>query len=289
MVLNQFIHLLTQKYYFMPEETIELTDNETVESAKKQITSGVAYPVEDIFTSLSTIDRIVQENGTGTVISKDDISKITNKKTNTLVLTFSTYQQYGILEKVHGKGFLPSALYKKFHEKIYDHHEREALLEMFKRPPLYAKIIDKLNNQNLPSEEKFPALLKDEPYNVNPNSAERASRIFFENARKLNLIGYNNKFIFSETAKPVEEKKDEKLNKDEKVNPGKIDRPQLIDLPIHLPGEGNKVAYFQYPKDLNKRDFKVIAKALTFVASSLIIDAENEDYEIAIKVVEENK
>src|SRR5437868_3680212 len=122
----------------------EQEDVESLESTKnsKKVAPGVSYPVEDLLTSLATIDKLVDENGTGTVISKDDISKVTGKKTNTLVLTFSTYQQYGILEKVHGKGFLPSTNYKKYREKIYNHHEREALLEMFKKPSLYAKIIE---------------------------------------------------------------------------------------------------------------------------------------------------
>lgn len=62
--------------------------------------------------------------------------------------------------------------------------------------------------------------------------------------------------------------------------------PGLFRLPIQLPGDGNRVAFFEYPKEMNKRDFKVIAKALTFVASSLIIDEEDEDYEIKIEVTE---
>jgi hypothetical protein len=269
----------------MNEEITEEQEVESSDPSKKQAPSGVPYCVEDVFASLATIDKIVDESGTATVITKEDISKITGKKTNTLVLTFSTYQQYGILEKVHGKGFLPSALYKKYREKIYDHHEREALLEMFKKPPLYAKIIEKLNGTHLPSTEKFPALLKDEPYNVNINSADRASKVFFENARGLKLITSNNKFVFPTT--PIKEEGIKKEEKPDGFQQGeRMKRSELVELPIHLPGEGGRAVYFQYPKTLTKRDFKIIAKALTFVASSLIIDEANEDYEITIKVEE---
>ncbi len=60
----------------------------------------------------------------------------------------------------------------------------------------------------------------------------------------------------------------------------------MFRLPIQLPGEDDRVAYFEYPKTLNKRDFKVIAKALTFIASSLITDETDEDYELKIEVKE---
>lgn len=266
----------------MEQETI-IAENQ--ENGKKTIVAGVPYPIENISDSLATIDKLVAENGTSTIITKEDISRITGKKQNTLVLYFSTYQQYGVLDKVHGKGFLPTTVYNKYREKVYDHHEREALLEIFKKPPLYSKIIDKLNNSTLPSEDKFPTLLKGEPYNVNPNSAERASKIFFENARFLKLLDKNNKLIYGDTIKEIETK----TIKDETgQTPPPGNNPKLFKLPIQLPGKGDRTAYFEYPKEMNKRDFKVIAKALSFIASTILIDESNEDYEIEIIVNEKN-
>lgn len=254
------------------------------DGAKRIVSAGVSYPFESLSDSLATIDKLVSENGTSIVITKEDISRVTGKKQNTLVMYFSTYQQYGILGKVHGKGFLPTDLYKKYKENIYPNHEREALLEMFKRPALYSKIIDNLNNANLPSEEKFPSLLKSDPYNVNVNSAERASRIFFENARFLKVIDSNNKLIYSTTVKSdhIDHPKDTHQKPQDSKPP--LDE-SMFELPIPL-GNGRK-AYLKYPiGDLKPKDIKVIAKALSFIASSISSDDDDDAIEIIVK---ENK
>ena len=246
---------------------------------------GVPYPSESLTDCLTTIDKLIVENGTGSIITKEDISRVTGKQQNSLTLTFSTFQQYCILEKAHGKGrgFCLTSLYNKYHEKIYDHHEREALLEMFKSPPLYNKILDNLNGTILPSEEKFHSLLKGEPYNVNPNSAEKASKFFFENARFLKIIEGNNKLNFS-----LGDSKNPETIVKPPANHPRYNDGDLFELPIPL--GGSRKAYLKYPlADLKKKDIIIIAKALNFVASSLINDNGENDFEIEIKNLEKTK
>ena len=238
------------------------------------IATGVASPVESIKTSLESIVKVFTDEGTINPISKEDISKKLGKKTATLILTFSTWGQYGIVNNVRGTGYLPSSLYTKYVEKTYDHHEREALLQMFKNPPLYAKLIENLNGQQLPSEEKFQNILKEEPYKVNPNAAERAAKVFYENIRDLKLLDNNNRFRFSlnDTGKESQRQPEGKPLDKPKTDTGEV---ELFELPIPLTNK--KTAYLKYPREsLTIKDIAVIRKAIDFIASSIGGDDDPE-------------
>ena len=250
---------------------------------------GVSYPIETVETMVEFTKNVISEHGSSRPITKEEIAKALNKQINSLSLFFSTMSQYGLFSVVHGKGYLPTDLYRKYIEPVHDNDEYKAKLSMFQAVPLYAKIIERLNGHQLPADDKrFANLLKGDPYNVNPNSSEKAAKVFFDNCRNLNLRDNSGKFKFPDL--------NEELTQTTRVNNNQqhndINHPPppdsiLIKLPIHLPGEGNRIAYFEYPKILNKRDFKVIAKALTYVASGLVSDSENEDYELKIAVLEE--
>ncbi len=263
----------------------DVTGNEIKQERAKAPGVGVPYPIESVDEMLSIAKMLVDEYGSSRPISKEEISKTLNKKINSLGLLFSTFGQYNILSVVHGKGYLPTDLYRKYTEPVHDNDELKAKLQMFQSAPLYAKIIEQLDGHQLPADEKrFANLLKGEPYNVNANSAEKAAKVFFENCRSLNLRDGGGKFKFHNAASVTSA--NATAVKQDPAPPSLPSSQALVKLPIHLPGDDNRLAYFEYPKSLSKRDFKVIAKALTFVASSLITDDENEDYELRIEVRE---
>lgn len=249
--------------------------------------SGAPYPVDTIDDVLLEADKIVAQHGSGKTITKDEIAIVLGKKVGTLNMFFSTIVQYGIFSLYHGKGYMPTELYRKYKNPAFiGVDEKKAKLSMFRNVPLYSKVIDKLNNQHLPSNEKgFANLLKDEPYKINPNSAERAAKVFYENARSLNLFDSNYVFKYSNDvttqingttpiiSDPALKDDDNKGNKP----------PQLFRLPIPLPG-GERIAYLEYPRStLNKRDIKVIAKALAFISSSALNESEAKEVE---KIIE---
>lgn len=255
---------------------MEETKQDDVKQERKPPGVGVAYPIETVDSLLENARQLVDEYGSSRPISKEEISKTLNKKVNTLSLFFSTMVQYSVFNLVHGKGYVPSDLYRKFTEPVHDNDEYKCKLMMFKSAPLYAKIIENLNGHMLPADEKRVAnLLKGEPYNVNPNSADRAARIFIENCRVLNLRDNNTgKFKFPDLqnmAKPslidvhtpiqaVQEKP--------QFSPYDDVNDELFELPIPLPNK--RRAYLRYPvNDLTKKDILVITKALEFIASSL--------------------
>lgn len=247
----------------------------------KQIQS--TYPSETISASIGLVKAVVTAKGEINPISKKDYSIILEKAESTLTMKLSTCVQYGLLKLSFGKGYLPGAHYHKY---VYE-DQLGAQLLIFSTPPLYRKLIDDLNGKVLPNEKDFANHLKNN-YGLNPNSSEKAASVFLENAKSLNLIDANNrlKFIIKDT--PPAPENNNVVDKPAEAA-GNVDQPPspgLFKLPIQLPGDDHRFAYFEYPKTLTKRDFKVIAKALTFVASSLISDSEDEDYELIIKVDE---
>lgn len=219
---------------------------------------GVPYPVETVLGSVATIGGIVSTFGSTAVISKEDISKATGKKVATLTLHYSTFQQYGILEKVHGKGFKTTALFKKYADKIYPQHEREALLEMFGNAPLYAKIISNVNNEYLPTEDKFVTVLKGEPYNINPSSAERAAKIFFDNIRGLNLV-VNNKFQYSLSPNGAAQIRQEQEKTLPPPPPAAEDSDNMITILIPFKKKGDK-ATLTFPEVYEDSDMDKISR-----------------------------
>jgi hypothetical protein len=251
-------------------------DNKTDEIKQEKLKTpgvGVPYPVETLNEILETAKYLVDEYGSSRPISKEEISKTLKKSVNTLTLFFSTLGQYGLFTLVHGKGYLPSDLYRKYTEPIHDNDEQRAKLQMFRSVPLYAKIIEHLNGHQLPADEKrFANLLKGEPYNVNPNSSDKAAKVFFENCRDLGFRDPSGKFRFPDINGITSSSGREKVQVSEPVaNTVVVQAPpqdDLFELPIPLPNR--RKAYLRYPlENLTKKDINVITKALEFIASSL--------------------
>jgi hypothetical protein len=252
----------------------ELKNEEGRQEKIKVHKTGVPYPVETIVEMIDNSKRLVDEYGSSRPISKEEISKAFGKSVNTLTLFFSTMVQYGLFNLVHGKGYLPSDLYRKYTEPVHDNDEQKAKLTMFKSAPLYAKIIENLNGHQLPADEKrFANLLKGDPYNVNPNSADKAAKVFFENCRDLNLRDTSGKFKFSESNitalhRPKEDASSSNEEPKLSTSTQASSSDELFELPIPLPNK--RKAYLRYPlENLTKKDINVISKALEFIASSL--------------------
>ena len=262
----------------------EVTQNLSAAEAGKNAQSKVqtAYPAEPIMFCINLVRQIVDAKGELTPITLKDISLITNKAVGTLVMKVSTCVQYGLLVNKFGQGYLPGVNFKSYMEPVFGEEDRKiALLKMFSTPPLYQKLINDLNGKYLPALDGFAIHLKND-YGLNPNSAEKAAKVFLENARSLNIIDNNRlKIIYKNGGSDQSDKKTEKPE-DLPPTPVKHEFPadNLFELPIPL-GGGRK-AFIRYPlEDLKKRDIKIIVKALAFIASS--IDDENgEEFEISI-------
>ncbi len=254
---------------------------ETTPQEKKEIVTGVSYPVESIRESLEDIQKIFNETGTINPVPKETISTLLGKKPASLIMNFSTWKQYGIVNDLRIKGFLPTAVYKKYIDKTYPTDERNAMLTMFKSAPLYIKLIDNLDGKQLPSEEKFSNILKDAPYNVSANSADRAAKVFYQNLRELGLIGTNNTFLFNNNPSII--KPDAKVQDKDKTDPNfttpPADKKDVLDegvitilIPLKSGADGVKrKANLIVPDDYTDADLKRVEK---FVAALKVDEVE---------------
>jgi len=252
---------------------------EKIKESTKSVGSSNSYPVASLEVSINNVQKIVSSYGTSSTVSKIQIGDVLKKSTGSLGLHCSTWVQYGLVDLVFGKGYQISNLFKKFLEPVYDADSRKTQLEMFCNPPLYSKIIENLDGQILPPEDKFPNLLKSDPYNIHPSSAERASKIFFENAKYLKLLDANNKFRFkvNNSTQNINETVHNIDIPYKAIKPKEIDS-DLFELPIPLGGK--RRAYLKYPlEDLSKKDIRVIRKALEFIESSILDEYDNIEKE----------
>ena len=217
------------------------------------------------------VEKIVLDHGTNEAISRDDIAKSLDKAIATVIMKISSCVQYGMLRSQHGKGYFISDLFKKYLQPVYENDEKNVLLEMFKNPPLYAKLIDNKDNEILPTEERFANLLKGDPYKLNSNSSDKAARVFFENVNYLDLIDSHRRFKFhKENVRKVETTFVEITQPSKETSPAPKPSVEqnLFILPIPLPNR--RKAFLQYPlEDLSLKDIRVIRKAIDFIASSI--------------------
>lgn len=248
---------------------------EKIKESKSGISSN-SYPVASLEVSIDNVQKIVSSYGTSSTVSKIQIGDVLKRSPGALGLHCSTWVQYGLVDLIFGKGYQISNLFKKFLEPVYDTDSQKAKLEMFCNPPLYSKLIENLDGQILPPEDKFPNLLKSDPYHIHPSSAERATKIFFENAKYLKILDTNNKFRFkanSNSAQNIIETAHDTDLAPKAIRPKEIDS-NLFELPIPLGGK--RRAYLKYPlEDLSKKDIRVIRKALEFIESS-ILDVDDD-------------
>lgn len=257
--------------------TIEQTTSQDGKAIKGQ-PSGVSYPIENINNIIQVANQLVSEHGTGIPITKEQIATAVNKSFTGLSQYFSTFVQYGVFSVAHGKGYMPTELYRKYKNPVHEGDEKKYMLEMFKKPSLYAKIIENLNGHMLPPDaRRFGNMLKDEPYNVTDYASEKAARVFLDNVRHLGLMDANNTLrMTGNYAKTQTSKNDQgDTRQQDPPPPGDTD---LFELPIPL--SGNRKAKLSYPlKNLTKKDIRVIAKALAYIASTVLEEEDAEEME----------
>lgn len=247
---------------------------------RQPVVAGVAYPVETLDNILNTAQALVSEHGSGRPITKEEIGKSIGKSWKALSQYFSTFVQYGVFNIVHGKGYVPTDLYKRYVNWVHEGDQDKCKMEMIRKPSLYSKIFDNLTDHTLPTDSKrFAHLLKEEPYKLSEFGAVTAAKVFLDNAKNLNLLDSHNnlKAHNSENGAP---KAKEEPKHDTPPLPKK-EEPELFELPIPL--GGTRKAYIRYPlSDLKKKDIKIIVKALAFIASSIEEEGDDE-FEITIK------
>ncbi len=253
----------------------EIPNAEESDSEGSGLTQAT-YPWESIEDSIDLLRKLTDGRIIANPISKKDMSIIVGKSESTLTMKISTAVQYGLLKKVFKKGYLPGDLFDKYMNPVFDDDQKKALLHIMNSPSLYKKLIEELNGKTIPTEAGLANHLKGS-YGLNPNSTERAAKVFFENARYLGIVDNTRRmrFIIPDAHGSANPAATNKHVHEQHTGNGAPPPPpppppadDLFELPIPLPNK--RKAYLRYPLDnLTRKDINVITKALEFIASSL--------------------
>lgn len=249
--------------------------DKTDEKGEKLVISP-SYPSETLEDCLIMVREVVKHKGDATPIPKEQVADAMGKAVATIVLRLSCCVQYGIMKNVHGKGYLPTDLYRRIEMPEYDHNRDATMVEAFKNPILYQKLIDRYNTKVLPPESGLENALILE-YGINKNSAKTAAKVFFENSRRLRLIDSHNRLkitvdqsITGQASIIVESK--------QPVKPVEKQDPELFSQPIPL--SGNKVAYLQYPKsNMTEKDLAMLELMMPAIMGTIKLNFKEDGNE----------
>lgn len=232
----------------------------------------LSYPTETILKSIELVDLIVNHKGTAVPSTSSEISVITGRSESNLTMKLSSASQYGILKNMKGKGYITTKLYDEYKHPIYSQDPKKKMMEMFQNAPLYAKIIEDYNGKTLPAEIGFTNLLKTH-YNLNPNSAERACKVFFENSKNLQLIDGNQKFRFlmpqfdqqnievTTTNSETPSIENNTTQNKETAKNNNYDADDMIEIPIRF--KNRKTSYLTFPQDFTDEELEKLVKVIT--------------------------
>lgn len=257
---------------------------ETADNSKKRgLAKGTllkrsnAYPFITLSQSLE-IAEVVYKNAGNSYLSGEQIAKILKRSFGSITQKLGSCVQYGLLELKSKVGYRSAEICKQIFKPINEAEKRKALVECFQKPKLYAELITKFSGSHLPSPQVLPNIL-DRHHNVFDEAATRASNIFFENLRELNLLNSNNEialdgqvvmiptkdeeedFDQEEVAEDVQERE---INRDQSRNRSNeikntndstiLNDHYKTDIPLT---EGKKAVLY-YPSGLNENDLQLL-------------------------------
>lgn len=283
-------------------DNLTSTENSAIndeQATQKEVKKRLSYVSRDHKSMVDFVAGIYKNLGHTDYHSNKAIATIHGLSPDSIKQHLTSAQQYKLLELKHGTGYKITDLFKKIFLPLNESEKRTAIIESLKSPDTYTQLFKEYEFHILPPLNGIKNHFV-RNFHFKEDIAEKTAQIFIDNLTEYSLLDARGVLISGLSIQSGsindnnKDKEDTEANKHKNSSATSPHQEQpnsefvknLIRLPIHLPGEANRVAYFEYPRNLNKRDFKVIAKALTFVASSLISDNENEDYELIIKVEE---
>lgn len=107
-------------------------------------------------------------------------------KTNSFRAKISTAKQFGLIRGSNGAVEL-TELAKRIVYPVNELDTRRAIVESFLSAPLYRKIVERYENQALPSQDKLSNILLLE-YNLTKSAKDIAAAKFIENAEQVGIL-----------------------------------------------------------------------------------------------------
>jgi hypothetical protein len=128
------------------------------------------------------------------VCSGDQLSKTFGKPITSLGSRLSSCKQYDLLELKKGDGYKPTDLFFKITRGRTDNDKREAKIQSLKNPTIYSDLLEKYENQELPTD--LPSIFYWD-YKITENAKDGAAKIFLENLQDLGLLSDDGRLILS--------------------------------------------------------------------------------------------
>lgn len=158
---------------------MEVNDNKRERSA--------LYPmitVDDCFEIIELIDKIG-----GKVYSNASIAQALgmSEKTNSFRAKISTLRQYGLISGNQGT-FRLTDISNEYLYPTKDEQRKNAKLQAFLGVPLYKKLVEKYENQALPSMDKLANVLLGKEFGLTKGTKDSAVENFMKSLEQLTLI-----------------------------------------------------------------------------------------------------
>lgn len=251
---------------------------------KKEKRRSNAYPsitLEDAY----KLTELIQKNSGYTFIKLEDIARIANKSVGNISTKVGSAVQYDLLELKSGTGYRPSELFKKIFKPLSQEEKNQSFIIAFKSPKLYDDLINRFENQPLPSEYILPNILERD-YNVYDDAAKKAASIFIQNVEQLGLLNSENELSFGgnnqESNEVVDEEEEVSVKKEmpiTRVEPLQSEQG-LLKIEMGLTDAKKAVLYYpfnltQFDIELMKMQISVLEKMVEFKGNKKTEDVES--------------
>lgn len=189
-------------------------DSQMAQSAEKNIKERSSlYPMFSIKEIVDFINEIVKIGGKR--VSINTIASVLgfSVKTNSFRAKISTAKQFGLIRGSNGAVEL-TELAKRIVYPVNELDTRRAIVESFLSAPLYRKIVERYENQVLPSQDKLSNILLLE-YNLTKSAKDIAAAKFIGNAEQVGILK-NGIILLESDENDIDSFEDESSSKDSK-------------------------------------------------------------------------
>lgn len=167
--------------------------NNGASAIEKSHVRSVSYPSSSITESVDFVQKIYAALGNSSFNTRETIARVLNTSPNTIQMALSTAGQYGLLEMKSKVGYRPTQLFLTIYKPKSDKIKEDALIACLKNPKLYQALIQKFENDIVPSKVGLGIQLFHD-HSVADNVSEKAASIFIENLQILKLLDGENVF-----------------------------------------------------------------------------------------------
>jgi hypothetical protein len=241
------------------------------------------YPSYDIEYCLNLVKRIYDNFGSGNYYAKrEELAKTLGISEGHLQTQVSSATQYGLLELKSGEGYKPTKLFIAIIKPINESQKNESLIQAFKSPNIYTSIIDKFENEKLPTLMPLSNILL-QHFSFSDVASEKAASIFIDNAKYLKLLTEDNVLKLTNDFNDTDKNSTDLIDELRTENTGEIVKVETFEkddninsnikietefTPFNILLKGRKRAQLLIPNDIVSSDFDTIINWIRLMKES---------------------